>query len=489
MSKIINLAEDVASSLWSDWLTIVDMAHLDSALCCKALRKDFFHRAVLRYPVNLMNIKDNFDLDGMNSWIFSRNASVEGFFASAVFCKGHRRREEYLNQYGHAVRWIEYRSNSYGTRVSLHANRFSAVHVAMRCNQLTRFRDDGSLDPDVVAHVAELCPQLQHLTLRVGACTNESITRIARACRGLKRLKLRTTGFKVGEEALIALVHGNPGLLEVDISSLGVTNRFLQELALGCRSLVKLHLSNCGGITLTPIFSLLRHCKALVLVDIAHCDVWFVEVALDATLRACLRNLSFYEVRVEGRTVNALLRLCPNLVSLSIDNCAQELGQESLLFHANSGLRELSVMHSLSYISNATMLSISEHCPSLRVLKVIGKGGVSDLSDLGLCAVAARCISLQIVNLAYLVRVTDAFLLSLAQHARALQSLAIGGCHYITVVGMVSVLRGCPELWRISMSSTLMCTEFSEQKIKEQYPGVKNVCIMSDDGLDSEDEL
>jgi hypothetical protein len=78
---ILDLPVELASTLISDWLTIVDMARLDSAVCNSAVRADFSRtayntRTILQYP-SVIPAKMKKTIF-MNLWVFKKDASIPG---------------------------------------------------------------------------------------------------------------------------------------------------------------------------------------------------------------------------------------------------------------------------------------------------------------------------------------------------------------------------------------------------------------------------
>jgi hypothetical protein len=153
MSLLINLPEELLSQELSVWLTIVDVARLDSATCCLAARKAFVQaafnrRTLLSYPPSV-NIKTMKLCDAINGWIFKRSALVSGFYATPVFLRSHEKREQYLRQHGDAIQWVEYTC-----RANCDDYETSALDIARYCSNLIRFHGENCQDERVFIQIA-----------------------------------------------------------------------------------------------------------------------------------------------------------------------------------------------------------------------------------------------------------------------------------------------------------------------------------------------
>jgi hypothetical protein len=168
-----------------------------------------------------------------------------------------------------------------------------------------------------------------------------------------------------------------------------------------------------------------------------------------------------------------------------MEGCSQPYREKGLLVDVPcSHLQEVSLRYSSSYIDNRTILHISEHCTDLRVLRMTGCQDIQGLCTTGLSAIAERCPLLRLVDFAHCVWIEDEFLFSLAQHTRALEYLSIPRCRSITAEGVERVLRGCPLLNELCLSSALQRTVnavSSEEVIKECFPNVLRVIYENED--------
>jgi hypothetical protein len=77
----------------SDWLTIVGVAHLDSAYCSHTLREEYWMQPTdLEKIFGTQNRTSGQIIAFMTTWIFARGSPISGFIACEIFlCKHHER--------------------------------------------------------------------------------------------------------------------------------------------------------------------------------------------------------------------------------------------------------------------------------------------------------------------------------------------------------------------------------------------------------------
>jgi hypothetical protein len=270
MSLITNLPEPLFSLGLASWLTILDVARLDSALCNRAQREKFL-RTAFQTPLSMPSTSMSIVLTNrINEWVFQKNIPVAGLQATTGFTGSHTRRCAYLSQYGHGIRWIEYSGSSIsiGSQTRI---RLSVFDVAKYCPNLIRL-NVGEFDLGVsLIEVVKNCTCLTELTVRGIQNPSEKITHLHIASESLRRVELFNMALE--EARLISLVRRNRGLRSFGTSAPGATLAFQRELALNCRGLqdVQLH---CVDVTETSIYFLLTQCAHLRSLTLKGC-FWY----------------------------------------------------------------------------------------------------------------------------------------------------------------------------------------------------------------------
>jgi hypothetical protein len=95
----MNLPEALLFLQLSTWLTLKDVARVDSAMCSSAIREEFLsasQHVTLQSPRKYSN-----SCDAMNVWIFRKGVSVDGLYATKNFVGDDAVRQVYLERFGH----------------------------------------------------------------------------------------------------------------------------------------------------------------------------------------------------------------------------------------------------------------------------------------------------------------------------------------------------------------------------------------------------
>ena len=81
-----------------------------------------------------------------------------------------------------------------------------------------------------------------------------------------------------------------------------------------------------------------------------------------------------------------------------------------------------------SFPGDATLKALGEHCQSLQVLDVCGYNKSTDITNVGVQALAQGCSQLEVIDLSSSIRITDVALEALAIHCNKLKSLTMREC-------------------------------------------------------------
>jgi hypothetical protein len=258
------------------------------------------------------------------------------------------------------------------------------VDVAEHCPNLQTFDGADYHDDSVLSALSKGCHSLQQLRI---TGSSEGVCELAKRCAGLKRIELLSTN--LDEKCLIALVRSNPGLLIFRTCAVGATQNFLRELAVSCRSLVSLRVSDVY-LMQASVYFLLETCKDLRNLQLTNCAFFppEVKVARSANYTNMQRiHLSNVDIMIEE--LDELLCACPSLTHLELWNCKELTDLESLSVGSYCpSLQVLSIVGNASSAGDKMLLDISQHCPRLRVLRIPDS---PNATDTGLSAIIKYC--------------------------------------------------------------------------------------------------
>jgi hypothetical protein len=417
---ITNFPDAYLSDLFSVWVTIVDVAQLDSALCAHSVRKEFMDAAynsdtVLQYSEKIYE-KEDID-DEVNAWLFLRSACVSGLNITPVFILDQNSRQQYLWKYGSGMRWVQ----------SMTLERGSTQHV-----------------------------------------TTQTIADVAHYCRNLTRIDLVCS--HVSEGCLVTLVRSQQHLRALSLLNRKASAVVVRELALSlsAASLEELKLT-APQLTFTAVCFLLKQCVRLRKLTL----LLFRILPSDGDSNAAATNDSMREIILDGGELVALdqleciLRSCPSLTKLEISPVAGMGYLRSLPVGAFCpSLVTLSLVGYRPGLAGDPMLfSISAHCPHLRVL-IIPES--TDVTDAALSAVAAGCPLLEELNLDGM-NITDVSLLAIAQHCHNLVLLNVSECREVSDDGVLEIMENCTKLAGLGVLHCLGVPFELRCKIQQNY--------------------
>jgi hypothetical protein len=442
MHLLLSLPEVLQSSVISVWLTIVDVARMDSAMCSRLHRQDFLHAAyqtgaVLSYPRRAFGWHQKSDL--ANAWIFSKNISVDGFHPSPIILKRNMERKIYLQQHGSAIQWI----HCFDTNMTISFNLVIALEVAQYCPRLTRFAGDESVPSYVLPILLPRCPLLTDL-IYSGYWGASEFTALTEHCTKVKRLHISCTCLGSRHDSLIDLVRRNPVLIDVSILLEGSIDGFLRECAICCGGLINLAVQG-KEVMLDTIIFLLKHCRRLPCLHIVSNRMVPVLEPAQLVASVSMRTLKLAGVLVKCCELERLLSICPGLTSLAITSCEGQMLSHAKLHVGKlcSRLQHLTIRSNSIFTINAMLMEIAIYCGDLRTLVIPRSRFVRCEA---LAALAAVCPLLEKVDVTACASVTDNFLFALARNCRRLRSLCMDHCTAITDAGVDAVMTNCPDL-------------------------------------------
>lgn len=319
--------------------------------------------------------------------------------------------------------------------------------------------------------IGKCCPSLA--TLEVELCmqlSNSAVKHLAAGLAGsntLKRLNLAGCR-RIGDEGLLAVAKSCSRLTELnvrqcdkltDVSVRAVTHHCLELEVLNledvyeashkvfvfdqegdgrgvvekhlARKLKDVDLTGCSGLTDLALGHLCHRAKQLRAITLSSCATitdlaltWMREDMLDKS--RCGEWLEHVDVsycpQLSPHAVCELVVQCPRLTSLNLSGCV--------------------------HLSDETLVSIVDACNKLVRLEV---GFCRELTDVAVCTVAAR-LSLEELNLARCVKVTDESMLEVASQFTVLRKLNVSACKKLTAKTLEALLEGCRMLEELDVT-------------------------------------
>jgi hypothetical protein len=474
MCILTNLPEALLLSELSAWLTIKDVARLDSAMCTSALREEFLTvalRATLQYQADITSEDEIYDK--MNDWIIRKGAAVAGFHVTRSFLHNHEERVEYLKKQGHGLVWVKYgayfaiRDDVHDTAEIQRTSVRSAMDVAQYCPNLRQFHGEYYHGDSVLVKIAQSCPQLENFKAWFENITDVTITALSKGCSKLKRVDVWAR--HLSEECLIALVRSNRGLTTLSTPAKGVTDTFICELGLNCRDLEDFYIPNVT-VSLSSIYALLEQCPRLRCLALDETTFSPMLLGTMPTVSRSMRELFICAVNITNAQLSELLTACPGLTVLDIATSSSTellMDLQQLRIGARyPSLQKLRLSHVSDAVADEALLEISQYCPLLRALDVYNCAFSTD----ALCAVARQCPLLQEVAVGRCWEVTDEFLVTLAQHCPRLLTLDVSECRLVTDKGLAAVMQGCPGLAELDVSDCRNISKQAREEVKARIP-------------------
>jgi hypothetical protein len=450
------LPEVLLSLLFTSWLTIVDVAGFDSALCSRRRRSDLLRvayapNAALQYPSDsLWRCNDE-----LNKWILGRECSVSKFCVTTFVTKSWEQFYCFLERNGNALRVVE-RSIS-----STSADRYMEFvdNIIERCPNLVKLEGTSGMHDDDWALVAANCPLLQEVTeanftfngLQKLRYPFASMHKICMACKAV-----------VTDALVAALCAKAPNLTHFTHNNLlaetPLTDSMLAILVDHCPSLVALDI-NGRFLTDSAMHTLTARCTQLHTLCLYDSTISPAAV-IDLSSVCILRKLGLHEMRnITMGAVELIFAKSPSLRSFS--------GSGRFLFWISlSGLAARCPL--LEQLTLAGDVYIPENFTgggklvALRILALTRYTGLiwrtlhtalcafpslehldlsySSTDDGILVAVTARCSrTLQVLILRGSKAITDAGILATVRACRQLRSLNVEKCKWVTKEGMDAV--------------------------------------------------
>ena len=307
-----------------------------------------------------------------------------------------------------------------------------AYAIANSCPRLSvvDFTDHTSSDGNVLNFsdigliaLAEHCPQLTCVDIRMGVFTDAALVTLTRHCPRLTSLAvgsrggISNTGVRViserfgpqltsvhfsssdlGDDAIIAVAERCPHLSVVGFPQSAITGTGLAVLAQHCPFLTSIDCARCELLTDVDIAAFLQHYPLLTRVDIADCEQ-LTDLAVVTLAEKC-KLLAHIDVtgcgELTDKSLIALGKHCPELMTVDFSQCFLVTDVGVMAVARGCPLLTYVDFSDCPLVTDAGVIELAEHCSQLKFLFLYGCGGLTDAS---VDALAEHCVRLEMVNL------------------------------------------------------------------------------------------
>lgn len=314
--------------------------------------------------------------------------------------------------------------------------------------------------PGLVTLEVELCMQLgnvamKHLAaglanenklrkLNVAGCrriSDEGLVEVAKSCTRLRELNVRQCD-KLTDVSIRAVTHNCLELEVLNLEEIYLASHriFVFDQEGDGRGVVEknfvkkvkdVNLTGCGGLSDFVVGHLFHRAKQLRAITLSSCTgisdqalVWMLKDMLDKSkCGECLEHVDVsYCPQLSANAIHQLVVQCPSLTSLNLSGCV--------------------------HLSDANLVEIITSCEKLVRLEV---GFCRELSDQVVLAIASQ-LSLEELNLARCVKITDESMLEIAAQFTVLKKLNVSACKKLTGKTLTALLEGCSMLEELDVT-------------------------------------
>lgn len=287
MNLVIKLPQELSGKILGDWLSVVDLARLDSALCNAADRKLFAaassgQHAVYNYLLHIDRLANYADMEPLRldlyEWITTKGFKISCLHTLPYFETFEERvRTHLLGTCGRHLKIIYFESKQIETLRT----------VIKSCTHLEQlFFLDTYLDLSSGAELQDLghnCGNLRTLSLGHIKLSSAAYLAIATCFPQLTRLELEATD--IADDDLYTILMLSNKLVTLKLTSCNALS--LHDVPLQCPLLLnELHLCNIVMVNDSSLGHIARLCPHLVTVNLEFCAS-ISSVGLQALRNSC----------------------------------------------------------------------------------------------------------------------------------------------------------------------------------------------------------
>ncbi|KAL2661271.1 hypothetical protein AAZV13_03G191900 [Glycine max] len=286
------------------------------------------------------------------------------------------------------------------------------------------------------------CPLLK--AIDVSRCDCVSSSGLISVISGHGGLEQLDAGYCLSLSApLVKCLENLKQLRIIRIDGVRVSDFILQTIGTNCKSLVELGLSKCVGVTNKGIVQLVSGCGYLKILDLTCCR-FISDAAISTIADSCPDLVCLKLESCDMVTENCLYQLglnCSLLKELDLTDCS---GVDDIALRYLSRCSEL-VRLKLGLCTNISDIGLAHiacNCPKMTELDLYR---CVRIGDDGLAALTSGCKGLTNLNLSYCNRITDRGL-EYISHLGELSDLELRGLSNITSIGIKAVAISCKRL-------------------------------------------
>ena len=282
--------------------------------------------------------------------------------------------------------------------------------------------------------------------------------------------------------ALCALLQGNralQGLILKDFTretvlplTSFVDTTLLACISSNCPNLTKLrmHIPEESNVTDASVAGMLQGCPLLEDFGLeSHNGIHSIVAAL-ASYCPRLKRLYLDSVRITDEDMTYLCQSCPELLSLELIYCSQNLTDEtvSALSTYCHKLQEFSII-SCDHITDASLCALFKSCTDLTSVHLILIPRMTDLSIITLLQCCPRLHTLRLCSNRLL---TDQCMTSISTFGKSLTTLQLAHIQTLSDESLIQASHHCKVLEKINLAS---CTLISERPVKALLSNCSNL--------------
>eukprot|EP01038_Epipyxis_sp_PR26KG_P009235 gene9235-12449_t len=493
----LNLFElSMDSFLWphilSEWITIVDLAHLDTAVCSRTLRE--FLLSVYCHP--------HFSSMSCCSLPFELFPSYFNWIA----VKGIKLNELRLTPeiYQRSQRMLNNMDFSLLETFSIYAKDEREIisvkdleNIIIRSPRLKSVsfinKKVANLSDTVIVLIANHCRNLESITYngnKTNQITDQSILVLATRCMKLISISLSNC-LLVSNNSVECISRNCPGLELIHLSScLNVTDSSIISLAERCSSLHSVDIGYCSAITDDAIISLVTRCANLKLLILNNCY---------QITNLAMHYIAVTRLRLEKISVNGCVALDNIALMYLIEGCKNHL---KTIFAYGTSINYVAVVEafiscsklqnlvtpSIEYKANDRALQLKReqlandddlarilNCiPSLKSVVILGW---TQLTNQSIITLAHRFPDLRLLYIREFPNLNDQTLISMARKCKELNELNVSGCTLLTDESLIGVAANCRGLKALNISQCINITDQGIIRIAEVSPKLNSLYI------------
>jgi hypothetical protein len=404
------LPVDLVQCIWVEWLDLVDVAHLDSALCSRGRRTPLLATMYdQRCLYNYSRSKRSrcFAEFRFIEWVEKRVvwlSSLLLYFDTAYDVPIVRRNGPHLKYIYLALVSAKTCAavadccfgletlHLCGYDSSVRAQYEWAPAIIRRNSHVKHLRVETYVENDTIDAIAECGSVLQSLSIQWEGIRKLEWQKLLGKLPCLTSL----SSDAIRDESAVALLASLPLLVSLELSSMSVPKRILQQVANVCPQLQRLALRTC---TAGSIIKVLARCRALTAIELEDCHAPDEVLEVLARDFPGMRELKFHVCTMDADSMVPLLANWPKLERLELINAE---------------------------ISDRFLCAIGAHCPNLCSLVYYGRRN-DDITDYGCVCLARGCPELRELTLQGPL-LTELTVHEIATHCRHIQLVKLTLC-------------------------------------------------------------